>query len=70
MCDKAVCSYLVAVVAGVLLLAAVPGDVAGAVTLVTPVLLLATLQRPGLPPAGSHVAIVTSRAKCPNLLHL
>ena len=35
--------YLVAVVAGVLLLAAVPGDVSGAVTLVAPVLLLAAL---------------------------
>ena len=35
---------LVTVVAGVLLLAAVPGDVARAVALVTPVLLLTTLQ--------------------------
>ena len=34
---------LVAVVAGVLLLAAVPGDVSGAVTLVAAILLLATL---------------------------
>ena len=37
---------LVTVVAGVLLLAAVPCDVARAVTLVTTVLLLATLTRP------------------------
>ena len=42
--EAALGSHLVAVVAGVLLLAAVPGDVAGAVTLVTAVLLLATLS--------------------------
>ena len=47
-CSEVTGPYHVAVVAGVLLLAAVPGDVAGSVTLVTAVLLLATLNRPGL----------------------
>ena len=43
---------MVAVVAGVFLLAAVPGDVADTVTLVASVLLLATLKEPRLLPAG------------------
>ena len=43
MISQAIGPYLVAIVAGVLLLAAVPGDVAGAVALVAAVLLLPAL---------------------------
>ena len=48
------CVYLVAVVAGVLLLAAVPGDVAGTVALVTTILLLTALPSKVAKPKGDR----------------
>lgn len=51
-------TYLVAVVAGILLLAAVPSDVTRPMTLVTAVLLLATLRK--------ESSVTPSRAGCLN----
>ena len=62
---------LVAVVTGILLLGAVPGDVSGAVTFVTTVLLLTTLRtEQEVRTLTRETFSPTSRAKCPNLLHL
>jgi len=67
-------AHLVAVVAGVLVLATVPRDVARAVALVAAVLLLPALTgkvpEPVALVALGAAASLHSRAKCPNLLHL
>ena len=62
---------LVTVVAGVLLLAAVPGNVPHAVTFVTTVFLLpALINKIVRAEINDAFILLTSRAKCPNRLHL